>query len=146
MSRLTTLEANFFRNLNLLVEPAVRAGCGFPAFGLTGLIALETKGRRTGLPHSIPILATLVGDYLLVGTIRGNRSQWMENVRVNPNVRYWLRGQVHEAKTLVFTPDESPPETQSLPPLVSYMASSLHSTVGGLGVTFAILIPAQSSA
>ena len=70
----------------------------------------------------------------------------MENVRVNPNVRYWLRGRVHEARSLVFTPDESPPETQSLPPLVRYMATSLHSTVGGLGVSFAILIPAQSDA
>ncbi|MCH8345910.1 MAG: nitroreductase family deazaflavin-dependent oxidoreductase [Chloroflexi bacterium] len=146
MSRLATLEAEFFRTLNLLVEPAVRAGCGFPAFGLTGLITLETKGRRTGLPHTIPVLATLVGDYLLVGTIRGNRSQWIENVRVNPNVRYWLRGRVHEARTLVFTPGESPPETQPLPPLVRYMATSLHSTVGGLGVAFAILIPAQSDA
>ena len=144
MSRLATLEAEFFRTLNLLVEPAVRAGCGFPVFGLTGLIALETKGRRTGLPYSIPVLATLVGDHLLVGTIRGNRSHWIENVRVNPNVRYWLRGRVHEARTLVFTPDESPPETQSLPPLLRYMATSLHSTVSGLGVAFAILIPTQS--
>ena len=146
MSRLATLETEFFRTLNLLVEPAVRAGCGFPVFGLTGLIALETKGRRTGLPHSIPVLATLVGDHVLVGTIRGNRSQWIENVRVNPDVRYWLRGRVHEARALVFTPAESPPETQSLPPLVRYMATSLHSTVGGLGVAFAILVPTQSGA
>ena len=146
MSRLATLEAGFFRTLNLLVEPAVRAGCGFPVFGLTGLIALETKGRRTGLPYSIPVLATLIGDHVLVGTIRGNRSQWIENARVNPDVRYWLRGRVHEAMTLVFTPDERPPETQSLPPLVRYMATSLHSTVGGLGVSFAILVPTQSGA
>ncbi len=146
MSRLATVEAEFFRTLNLFVEPAVRAGCAFPVFGLTGLIALETKGRRTKLPHSIPVLATLVGDHLLVGTIRGNRSQWMENVRVNPDVRYWLRGRVREARALVFTPDESPPETQALPPLVRYMATSLHSTVGGLGVAYAILVPKQSGA
>ncbi len=146
MSGLATLEANFFRTLNLLVEPAVRAGCGFPAFGLTGLITLETKGRRTGLPYSIPVLATLVGDHLLVGTVRGNRSQWIENARVNPNVRYWLRGRVHEARTLVFTPDEGAPETESLPPIVRYVATSLRSTVGGLGFAFAILIPAHSDA
>ncbi len=146
MSRLATLEAEFFRTLNLLVEPVVRAGCAFPVFGLTGLIALETKGRRTGLTYSTPVLATLVGDYLLVGTIRGNRSQWMENARANPDVRYWLRGRVREARTLVFTPDESPPESQSLPPLVRYMATSIHSTVGGLGVAFAILVPTHSGA
>ncbi len=140
------MEAGFYRTLNLLVEPAVRAGCGFPAFGLTGLIALETKGRRTGLTYSTPVLATLFGDHVLVGTIRGNRSQWFENVRVNPDVRYWLLGWVREARALVFTPDESPPESQSLPPLVRYMATSLHSTVGGLGVTFAILVPTQSGA
>lgn len=146
MSAFATLEANFFRTLNLLVEPAVRAGCGFPAFGLTGLITLETKGRRTGLPHSVPVLATLIGSHVIVGTVRGKRSQWIENARLNPNVRYWLRGQVHEASTLVFTPGESPPETQSLPPIVRYMATSLHSTVSGLGVAFAILSPTQSAA
>ncbi len=138
------MEAGFFRTLNLLVEPAVRAGCWFPAFGLTGLIALETKGRRTGLPHSIPVLATLVGDYVLIGTVRGNRSQWIENVRANPDVRYWLRGRLREARTLVFAPNEIPPETQSLPPLVRSIATSLHSTVSGLGVAFAILVPTQS--
>ena len=146
MSRLATLEAEFFRTLNLFVEPAVRAGCAFPVFGLTGLIALETKGRRTELPRSTPVLATLVGDHVLVGTIRGNRSQWIENARANPDVRYWLRGRVREARALVFTPDESPPETQSLPPLVRYIATSLNSTVGGLGVAFAILVPKQSGA
>lgn len=146
MSRLTTLETEFFRTLNSLVEPAVRAGCGSPGIAPTGLIVLETKGRRTGKLYRTPVLATLIGDYLLIATVRGERSQWIKNVRMAPDVRYWLRGRVREARALVFTPDESPPETQSLPPLVRYMATSIHSTVGGLGVAFAILVPTHSGA
>ena len=56
VSRLTTLETEFFRTLNLLVEPAVRAGCGSPGIAPTGLIVLETKGRHTGIPYRTPVL------------------------------------------------------------------------------------------
>lgn len=142
MSRVTALETEFFRRLNSLVEPAVRAGCGSPGIAPTGLIVLETKGRRTGIPHRTPILATLIGDHLLIATVRGKRSQWIKNVRLAPDVRYWLRGRVREARALVFTPDESPPDTQGLPPLVHFIASSLDATASGLGIAFAILRPA----
>ncbi len=144
MSRLATLEAEFFRTLNLLVEPSARAGCVFPVFSATGVIVLEAKGRHTGLPHSSPVLATIVADHLLVGTSRGNRSQWMKNVRMNPDVRYWLRGHIHEARALVFTPGEGPPETQELPPLVRCIATNLHPTASALDFAFAILVPSHS--
>ncbi len=142
VSRLTTLETEFFRTLNSLVEPAVRAGCGSHGITPTGLIVLETKGRRTGIQHRTPVLATLIGDYLLIATVRGERSQWIKNVRMAPDVRYWLRGRVREARALVFTPDESPPDIQGLPPLVRCVASSFDATARGLGVAFAILRPA----
>lgn len=144
MSKLATLEAGFFRRLNLLVEPVVRAGCGFPVFSATGVIVLEAKGWRSGVPHSAPVLATIVGDHLLIGTSRGDRSQWMKNVRMNPDVRYWLRGHIHEARALVFTPGEGPPETQELPPLVRFIATSLHPTASALDFAFAILVPSHS--
>ena len=142
MSRLTTLETEFFRTLNLLVEPAVRAGCGSPGIAPTGLIVLETRGRHTGIPYRTPVLASLIGDYLLIGSVRGERSQWIRNVRMAPDVRYWLRGRVREARALVFTPGESPPDVHGLPPLVHCIASSFHATAGRLGVAFAILTPA----
>ena len=73
MSRLTTLETEFFRTLNSLVEPAVRAGYGSPGVAPTGLIVLGTKGRRTGIPYRTPVLARLIGDYPLIATVRGER-------------------------------------------------------------------------
>ena len=144
MSRLTTLEAELLRRLNSLVEPAVRAGCGSPGIAATGLIVLETKGRHTGIPYRTPVLATLVGDHVLIASARGERSQWIKNVRVAPDVRYWLRGRAREARALVFTPDESPPDMEGFPPLVHCIASSFNATANGLGVAFAILAPALS--
>ena len=144
MSRLTTLETELFRTLNSLIEPAVRAGYGFPGIASTGLIVLETQGRRTGIPYRTPILATLIGDYLLIATILGERSQWIKNARMAPDVRYWLCGRVRGARALVFTPDDSPPDIQGLPPLARCIASIVDATASGLGVAFAILRPALS--
>ena len=141
MSGLATLEARFFRALNAFVEPMARAGCGSPSLAPTGLIAMETTGRRTGLTHRIPVLATLIGDHLLITTIRGNRSQWIKNVRMNPHVRYWLSGRVHEAKALVFIPGKEPPDTPELPPLLRGAVAGLHPLAAALGVGFAILEP-----
>ena len=67
MTSIATLEAEFYRTVNRLIEPTVRSGCAFPSMALTGLIVLETRGRRTGLPHRTPVLATLIGDQVLVG-------------------------------------------------------------------------------
>lgn len=137
------METEFFRTLNSLVEPAVRAGCGAPGVAPTGFIVLETKDRLTGIPHRTPVLATL-GGHLLIATVRGERAQWIKNVRVAPDVRYWLRGRLREARALVFTPDESPPDTQGLPTLVHFIASSFDATASELGIAFAILPCAPS--
>jgi hypothetical protein len=53
------IEADFFRALNALVEPAVHAGCGSPGLLPTGLIVLETTGAKSGQPRRVPLLAGL---------------------------------------------------------------------------------------
>src|SRR5207253_7806764 len=84
------LASNLFRTLNSVVEPVVRAGCFSPnLFTPTGLIVLETTGRRSGKPHRTPVLARLMGDHLIVRTFRGERSAWFRNLRANPEVAYW---------------------------------------------------------
>lgn len=68
-----TLESQFFDALNRVAEPAVRAGFGSPGLTPTGLIVLETTGRRSGLSHRVPVIGTLVGGHVVVGTVRVGR-------------------------------------------------------------------------
>lgn len=141
MTSIATLEAEFYRTVNRLIEPTVRSGCAFPSMALTGLIVLETRGRRTGLPHRTPVLATLIGDQVLVGTTRASRSDWVRNIRSNPDVRYWLRGRALAARALVFTRNDSAPDTQGLPDDMRRLVTTLLSVLRGLDVAFAFLIP-----
>ena len=83
-------EAEFFRTLNALVEPAVRAGCASPGLLPTGMVVLETMGAKSGRLRRVPVLATVLEGCLFVGTAWGDRSQWLRNLRAEPRVRFWL--------------------------------------------------------
>ena len=142
MSEVTDLETAFFQTVNAFVEPLAEAGWGSPGIVPTGLIVLETTGRRTGRPRRTPVFATVAGSYLVAGTLRGARSDWIKNARANPSVRYWLCGRVHDARALVFAPDEWPSETQDLPPLMRWLAANLYVAAALSGAAFAVLVPA----
>ena len=88
---LERLEADFFRGLNQIVEPLVRAGLGAPVLFPAGAIVIETFGRKTGNLSSVPLMAALVGDLVVVSTVR-RRSNWLKNLAAHPEVRYWLDG------------------------------------------------------
>jgi deazaflavin-dependent oxidoreductase (nitroreductase family) len=135
------IEADFYRTLNALVEPIVRAGAGSPCVLPTGLIVLEVVGRRSGATHRIPAVATAIGDHVLVGTLRGQRSQWIKNLRANPDVRYWLHGQVREARALVFALGQPAPDTDQLPSIVRSIAARLSMFIGEADAPFVILSP-----
>ncbi len=143
MSDISTIEREFFRALNALAEPLVRAGFGSPAVCPTGLIVLETTGRRSGRSYSTPLLAMEIGDHLLVTTARGGRSDWMKNIRNNRNVRYWLRGEAHDATALAFAPAGGQPEldTDGLPEPVRSILASVCPVACGLGIAFGVLVP-----
>jgi deazaflavin-dependent oxidoreductase (nitroreductase family) len=96
-----TLEVEFFRMLNRVVEPIVRRGFGSPRLAPSGFIVLETVGRKSGALRRSPLAATRIGQHMIVATFRGDRSQWVRNLAAQPRTRYWTRGRPHEAQAVV---------------------------------------------
>ena len=139
----SSVEAQFFRTLNGVVEPLVRAGLGSPVFWPSGFIVLECTGRRTGRKFRVPVAATCLGGALLASTVRGARSQWLKNLSAEPALTYWLAAREHAATAIVFLPRIPPPDTKSLPAPVRQLASGL-SFLTELGMGFAVLTPANN--
>jgi hypothetical protein len=142
LASLQRLEGDFFRGLNQFVEPLVRAGLGAPFLFPAGAIVVETRGRTSGRRSNVPLMAALVGDLVVVSTIR-RRSNWLKNLSAHPDVRYWLGGREREATAFAIGPGIE--ATNELPSRVSCLAAALrqHSSLFGTG--FAILIPRESS-
>jgi deazaflavin-dependent oxidoreductase (nitroreductase family) len=135
------LEEELFRTLNSVVEPVVRAGCFSPnVFAPTGLIVLETTGRRSGKAHRTPVLAMLMDGHLIVRTFRGERSHWFQNLRANPQVAYWRGGEKIRAQALVHVPGEEC-QNEGLPPVAALGIAAAGMAVRMLGWRFALLIP-----
>ncbi len=96
-----SLEVEFFRMLNRVVEPVIRAGVGSPRIVPSGFIVLETVGRKTGTLRRSPLAATRLGRFVVVATFRGARSQWVRNLAAQPRTRYWLCGKAHDSRAFV---------------------------------------------
>jgi deazaflavin-dependent oxidoreductase (nitroreductase family) len=135
-----SIASGFFQTLNRFVEPVAESGCFSPEFWPTGLILLETTGRRSGRPHQTPVLAMMMDGYLIVRTFRGERSDWFKNVRANPDVSYWAGGSRKRARATVHTPGEEC-ETKALPPFAALGVAATSVAVGLMGWRFAVLAP-----
>ena len=110
-----SFEVEFFRKLNRIVEPLVRAGVGSPRIAPSGFIVLETRGRKSGRLRRSPLTATRIGHHVFVGTFRGDRSQWFRNLAAEPRTRFWLGGRVRETRAFVMHKDKRFRVPQSLP-------------------------------
>jgi hypothetical protein len=134
------LEACVYRQLNHVVEPLVRAGVGSPGPWPTGAVVVETTGRTSGRRFNVPLLATLIGDLVLVSTVR-SRSQWLRNIAHTPHVRYWVHGRAREASALVVAPGLTAARLQTTSPLAESLVAMLVPLAQWFGVAFALLIP-----
>jgi deazaflavin-dependent oxidoreductase (nitroreductase family) len=135
-----SLELEFFRMLNRIVEPRVRAGWGSPRLVPGGLVVLETRGRRTGRLARVPLAAMELHRYVIVSTFRGERSQWVKNAEADPQVRFWLRGRAREATATVLSPRRREPDLRTLPRPLRLLARFLVPYTCA-GWAFAVLTP-----
>jgi deazaflavin-dependent oxidoreductase (nitroreductase family) len=139
-SKKQSLEVEFFRMLNRVVEPMVRAGVGSPRIVPSGFIVLETVGRKTGRTRRSPLAATRFGRYVVVATVRGDRSQWVFNLAAEPRTRYWLAGKPRDARAFVMVDGKRFRVPKSLPPGMQKVVRFL-APYTKAGWAFAVLSP-----
>ncbi len=135
-----SVEVQFFRMLNGIVEPYIRAGWASPRLVPGGLIVLETRGRRSGRRSRVPVAAIQLDGHVVVSTFRGERSQWVKNLSANPDVRYWLRGRPRRARALVISARRRAHGRGKLPAAVRWLVHSLVPYTYA-GWAFAVLAP-----
>jgi len=137
-----SLEVEFFRMLNRVVEPLIRAGLGSPRLAPGGFIVLEVEGRKSGRRLRSPLAATRIGSYVVVGTFRGGRSQWVRNLLAKPRARYWLGGKAREARAFVMHEGKRFRVPKSLPPHMQSVVRFL-APYTKAGWAFAVLSPVE---
>lgn len=134
------IEREFFRTLNHVVEPMVRAGLGSPRIVPGGLIVLETRGRKSGRRVRTPLVATRLGSHVVVATGRGTRSHWVLNLAAEPNARFWLGGRAREARAFVIHEGKRFRVPKSLPRPLQHVVQIL-APYRKAGWAFAVLSP-----
>ena len=81
---------------------------------------LETTGRKSGEPRRTPLGGSKVGNEFWFVSEFGENSQYVKNIKANPNVRVRLRGRWHNG-TAHLVPDDDPHERlRSLPRFNSF--------------------------
>jgi deazaflavin-dependent oxidoreductase (nitroreductase family) len=68
---------------------------------------LETTGRKSGEPRRTPVGGSRVGDQFWLVSEFGEKSQYVKNIKANPNVRVRLSGRWHTG-TAHLVPDDDP--------------------------------------
>ena len=137
------LEQQLFRQINGVVEPAVRKGLGSPRFTPASLIVLETTGFKSGEVRRTPLWSLKLGRYRLVSTARGNRSFWVKNLRKNPENSYFLAGKRRPTRALVVESGAATADDESLSPAIRRIVNFLSDNARE-GWAFALLMPKRN--
>jgi len=130
--------------LNRIVEPQIRAGFASPRLVPNGLVVVETTGRKSGRVSRTPLAATRILDHIVVGTFRGGRSHWVQNLAAHPETRFWLSGRPRAAKAFVLQAGDRAQTPRSFPVPLRWTADFLRPYTRA-GWAFAILAPTGPS-
>ena len=82
---------------------------------------------------------------MVVATFRGDRSQWVKNLRAQPSTRYWLRGKPRDARAFVMVEGKRFRMPKSLPAGMKRVVRLLQPYTKE-GWAFAVLSPRGTSA
>jgi len=138
------LEAEIYRRVNSVLEPAIRRGLGAPLLTPAGLVVVEMTGRRSGEPRRVPLAALRFGAYLMIGTVRGESSLWVRNLAANGAVRVWLAARARAMRAFVLRPGASTRMPRALPPALRPIWRAL-APLPERGFAFALLAPAPAA-
>jgi len=137
------LEAEIYRRVNAVLEPAVRRGLGAPLLTPAGLVVVEMTGRRSGKTRRVPLAALRVGAYVMIGTVRGTSSLWVRNLAANGAVRVWLAARARPMRAFVLLPGRAPRTPRALPAALRPIWGAL-APLSARGFAFALLAPAPA--
>jgi deazaflavin-dependent oxidoreductase (nitroreductase family) len=77
----------------------------------TTILLLTTRGRKSGVERTTPLIFERHGDDYLIVASRGGTDEppgWYVNLRAEPDVQVQVRGDVFSAHARDATPDEKP--------------------------------------
>jgi deazaflavin-dependent oxidoreductase (nitroreductase family) len=76
---------------------------------------LETTGRKSGEARRTPLGGSRVGDQFWFVSEFGEKSQYVKNIKANPNVRVRLHGKWHRGVAHLVPDDDPKARLKSLP-------------------------------
>jgi deazaflavin-dependent oxidoreductase (nitroreductase family) len=81
---------------------------------------LETTGRKSGQPRRTPLGGSRDGDEFWFVSEFGEKSQYVQNIKANPNVRVRLGGKWHNGTAHLVPADDPHERLRSLPQFNSF--------------------------
>jgi deazaflavin-dependent oxidoreductase (nitroreductase family) len=81
---------------------------------------LETTGRKSGQPRRTPVGGSRVGDQFWFVSEFGDKSQYIRNIKANPDVRVRINGRWHTGLAHLMPDDDPHERLKSLPQFNSF--------------------------
>jgi len=76
----------FVWRLFRFLPPRLAYSLGLGSIAGRAVLLLTTVGRRSGLPRVTPLLYDEIDGIVYVGSARGAKADWYQNLQANPNV------------------------------------------------------------